>query len=226
VRSRPLLVLAAWPPELAKLRRRLAGGRALDRRAELRTIGVGLVAAAVGAARAIAEVRPSAVVLVGTAGAYADAPGAPRVGNVAAVERALLVSAAAVTARGYFPAPARTELALDARLCAELRDATDARPAIVGCPLAITSDAALARRIARGTGATLENLEAFAAAEAAANADVPFAAVLGVANVVGPAAHAQWRLNAKAAAAAACDVVWAWLPRAVRAPSRRARSPG
>ncbi|HSZ80968.1 MAG TPA: hypothetical protein VLA14_01740, partial [Polyangia bacterium] len=85
-----------------------------------------------------------------------------------------------------------------------------AATAIVACPLAITQATALARRIAT-TGAALENLEAFAVARAAAAARVPFAAVLGVSNVVGPRAHAEWRANHLAASRAACHVVWSYL---------------
>jgi len=80
----------------------------------------------------------------------------------------------------------------------------------VACPLAITRTAALARRIA-ATGAALENLEAFAVARAAAAARLPFAAVLGVSNIVGPRAHAEWRANHLAASRAACHLMWTFL---------------
>ena len=51
----------------------------------------------------------------------------------------------------------------------------------------------------------------FAVARAAAHADTPMAAALGIANHVGPRAHAEWRRNHVAASKAACAVVWAWL---------------
>ena len=65
------LVVAAWPPELAALRRWLRTlPPSLRSRVATAAIGVGLVEAAVGAARVLATLRPRAVVLVGTAGAY------------------------------------------------------------------------------------------------------------------------------------------------------------
>ena len=61
------LVLSAWEPEIAPLRR-LA--RAIDPdRLALGTVGVGAIDAAVGAAAAIAAARPAQVIFVGTAGA-------------------------------------------------------------------------------------------------------------------------------------------------------------
>lgn len=213
----PLLVVAAWPPELTRLRRRLARAPALRAGVELRAVGVGLIEAAVGAARAIDETGPRAIVLVGTAGRYAARSRALAIGTAAVVSRVRIASAAAATSRGYFPKPMPTELACDERLVAEL----GASEITVACPLAITSAVALARRIATTTGAELENLEAFAVAAAARAANVPFAAALGIANAVGPNAHAEWRAHGADAAAAACDVVARWLE--VTAPSRSRR---
>jgi nucleoside phosphorylase len=81
----------------------------------------------------------------------------------------------------------------------------------LACPLAITRSAALGRQIARATGAALENLEAFAVARAAAAAKVEFAAVLGVANRVGPTGHREWRAHHAAASRAACRLIAAYL---------------
>ena len=78
---------------------------------------------------------------------------------------------------------------------------------MVACPLAITRSAALGRRIAEATGAALENLEAFAVGRAAAAAGVPFAAVLGVANRVGPQGHEEWQRHHRAASRAACQLI-------------------
>ena len=97
-----------------------------------------------------------------------------------------------------------------ARLSASLSSSDGPWPT-VACPLAITRSAALARRIATATGALLENLEAFAVARAAAAAGVEFAAVLGVANRVGPVAHDEWRAHHRRASRAACTLVARWL---------------
>src|SRR5581483_2876877 len=72
-----LLVVAAYAPELVGL-----DGRA---------VGIGLVDAAAGTARAIAEVRPSRLVLVGTAGAF-DASLA--IGEVVVAKSAALIARA------------------------------------------------------------------------------------------------------------------------------------
>src|SRR5579872_5164136 len=63
------LVLSAWEPELAPLRRLLRGSP-LARDVVLEAIGVGTVDAAVGAAHALTRTRPRRALFVGTAGAY------------------------------------------------------------------------------------------------------------------------------------------------------------
>jgi nucleoside phosphorylase len=68
----------------------------------------------------------------------------------------------------------------------------------VACPLAISA------RPTRTSNCDVENLEAFAVARAAATAGIPFIAILGISNTVGPMAHAEWKRNAARAAAAAC----------------------
>jgi purine-nucleoside phosphorylase len=210
------LVLSAWEPELAPLRRLLRGSRAA-RDVALEAIGVGTVDAAVGAAHALARTRPRRVIFVGTAGVYPGATArALPIGAAAVAGELRLVSTATLRGDAYHPAPlvaaAETTPALRARLAAAAVDAVAS--VTVACPLAITHTAALARRIA-ATGAALENLEAFAVARAAAAAHRPFASVLGVSNVVGPRAHAEWRANHLAASRAACHVVWSLIrPRA------------
>jgi nucleoside phosphorylase len=206
------LILSAWEPELAPLRRLLRGSP-VARTVVLEPIGVGTVDAAVGATLALARARPRRVIFVGTAGVYpgAEARALP-VGTAAIAGELRLVSTATLRGDAYHPAPlvatATSTPALQARLA---RAAPDVPAGVtVACPLAITHTAALARRIS-GTGAALENLEAFAVARAAVAARVPFAAVLGVSNVVGPRAHAEWRANHLAASRAACHVVWSLL---------------
>jgi purine-nucleoside phosphorylase len=206
------LVLSAWEPEVTPLRRLLRRSP-LASTVALEAIGVGTVDAAVGAAHALARTRPRRVIFVGTAGVYpGPAARALPVGAAAIAGELRLVSTATLRGDAYHPAPlvaaAETTPALRARLSAAAVDV--ASSVTVACPLAITHAAALARRIA-GTGAALENLEAFAVARAAAGARVPFAAVLGVSNAVGPRAHAEWRANHLAASRAACHAVWSFL---------------
>jgi nucleoside phosphorylase len=218
------LVLSAWEPEIAPLRRLLLAharqqptpkDRArLD--VSLDAVGVGTVDAAVGAANAIARANPKEVIFVGTAGVY-QAAGSARslpIGSAALAGELRLISAAALRGDAYHPAPlvaaAATTPALRDRLARAAGTETPPPVVNVACPLAITRAAALARRFA-ATGAALENLEAFAVARAAAACGVAFAAVMGIANQVGPRAHAEWRAHHLAASRAACHLVWAYL---------------
>jgi purine-nucleoside phosphorylase len=188
----------------------------------LATVGVGGVDAAIGAAQAIALARPKRVVFVGTAGAYRRGQATPPIGSAVIADRVCLVSTAVVRRDGYLPAPMVTEAMTSPILAAALGAvAPDLVPSgTVACPLAITRTAMLGRLIAQATGATLENLEAFAVIRAATMAGIEAtAAVLGVANRVGPRAHPEWQANHLAASRAACKIVWGMLA-ASRPPSR------
>lgn len=209
------LVLSAWEPEIAPLRR-LARG--LDRgRLAMATAGVGAVDAAVGAAAAIAAARPARVIFVGTAGAYPRGRATAALGTVAVASELCLASTAALRGDGYLPppevlttrTPASEPLASALAACGPHKKAL----AVLGvaCPLAITRSATLGRQLAHATGAALENMEAFAVARAAAAAGVDFAAVLGIANRVGPRGHQEWRAHHEAASHAACRVVWTFV---------------
>ena len=212
--SSTILILSAWEPEIAQLRAWLArpAARALARSVRCRPVGVGVVDAGIGAARAIADVAPDRVIFVGTAGSYVVTGGALPIGTVALPDEAVLCSTATLRAEGYLPAPMVQRAPVAADLLADLRRAApEAARGNVATLLAITRTASLARRIARATGAVAENLEAFAVARAAARTDVPAAVVLGIANRVGPRAHSEWRRHHEAASKAACQVVWACL---------------
>jgi nucleoside phosphorylase len=123
------------------------------------------------------------------------------------------VSTAALRGEAYLPAPTVLRSETHRRLRVALGTAAGetgtprSLNCSVACPLAITRSATLARRIVAATGADLENLEAFAVARAADAAGVDFAAVLGVANRVGPTGHAEWRRHHRAASRAACILV-------------------
>jgi len=150
---------------------------------------------------------------VGTAGAYSRAM---RVGSVAIASDVALVSTAVVRGDGYVPGPVPMRQAATAAIarrlsaCAQSIDcpATFAR---VANPLAITKSTTLARKIAADTESDVENLEVFSVARAARTQRLSFAAVLGIANRVGPSAHQEWITNQAAASEAACAVVAAYL---------------
>jgi nucleoside phosphorylase len=204
-----ILVVAAWAPELRGLGRRLRDGR--GRPVERAVVGIGPVEAAEGTARALAAREPSLVVLVGTAGIYPRATQRPAIGQVVVARAIHFVSLSAVRGLAYFPGPMPRVAATSARFRRLLARASGAPLGDVACPAAITRSASAATALARSTGAALENLEAFAVARAAAAARRPFVAILGVANQVGPRAHAQWAAHAVAAAAAACAGVEAFV---------------
>lgn len=159
-------------------------------------VGVGPVVAAVGAARFLAEQRPEAVLMIGTAGAY---PGGPAIGRVVQGRRVGLSSGVAAMGLGYVPRPPEP-----IPCHAGLLEPLDLPSADILTSAAVTTDLTLADRLSDGW--QVEHLEAYAVARACQEAGIPFAVVLGIANRVGPQAHAQWlshRDEAQAAARAA-----------------------
>jgi nucleoside phosphorylase len=199
------LVLAAWPPELTELRRLLKRRCDVEigKQVILRAAGVGLVEAAIGATAAIAEVKPDAVMFIGTAGSYPGRRPDLALAGVVAARRLVLSADGVATGNAYLPPalPATQETTMALRRIAA---AAGLLMADVACPLAITSRPVPVGRGARSSACDVENLEAFAVGRAAAIAGLPFAAILGISNAVGPSAHAAWKRNATRAAAAAC----------------------
>jgi nucleoside phosphorylase len=209
------LIVSAWEPEIAPLRAWLRARRGAARAMlVLDTVGVGVVDAGIATARLVARARPRRILFVGTAGAYGAAPA---IDAAVVVARAQLISTAALRGDGYLPPP----LAMAATISAQpawtraLGRFASGR-ATAANPLGITRAAALARRIARDAAATVENLELFAVGRAAALAGLPFAAVVGIANRVGPRAHVEWKRHHLGASAAACTVVTRWLEQSWR----------
>lgn len=149
------------------------------------SVGVGPLRAALGAARALSARRPPAVVLVGTCGAY---PGGPPIGARLVAGALGFADLGAAGGLGYTPLPPPI-LHADSAL-SERFGLPSASVLTLG---AITSAASVAAAL--GASWSLEHLEAYAVAAACAEQGVPFAAVLGVTNVVGPGAHAEWRAN-------------------------------
>lgn len=219
---RSLLLAAAVEDELAVLLPRLRRegdcwrGTIGHTSIRARTLGVGPVEAALGAADALAsppgEPPADAAILLGTCGAF---PGAGlSIGGAVLVERSLLTSSDAAAGLAYVPAPAAALSRSEEGLLRRLSDATGLRR--VGCVTvaAITRDADHATALARHTECEVEHLEAHAFLRAAERARIPAACLLGVANDVGPDGHEQWRAHAEAASTAAL----AALDRFLRAP--------
>jgi len=206
------LILSAWEPELAFLKGAMAGLPAsLRRRVTLASVGVGLVESAIGTTLLVAQHRPNILLLVGTAGLYPGKTTTIALDQVAIAAKMVLLPEVLPGKHVFLPAILPDRMRSDPALVQALRRKTHLPAADIACPLGITATKKAAGAAAKLSGCRLENLEAFAVARAAAVAKVPFAAVLGIANHVGPAGHAQWKKHAQAAAAAACQAVLAVL---------------
>jgi nucleoside phosphorylase len=202
------LVLAAWPPELDHLRASLPElPKSVRQRLTLACVGVGLIEAGIAATRLIDEHQPSAVLLVGTAGVYPGQAVALGLESAIIAGSILLLAQILPGKHSFLPAIVPTEARSSPALVRALHKATGLPCADVACPLGITSTTVAAASAAELSGCALENLEAFAVARAAAAAKVPFAAILGIANRVGPRGHREWERHAKAAAEGACRAV-------------------
>ncbi len=215
----PLLVSAAWGPELERFRELLALGKASGE-VLLAATGIGLVDAAIGMTRCLAEHAPAQVIAIGTAGA---APGSGlAVGDVVVGTAVRLVDAAVVEGRAAMPFGAEALRCDEAML--DVIFAAGARLSPIATTLGVTTDDALAKRLA--VIAPVEHLEAYATARACAVLGVPCAIVLGIANVVGAVGREQWKANHVLASARAAEIAHAALPGLLDLRrSTRARSP-
>lgn len=172
-------------------------------------VGVGPIRAAIGAFAALQAARPASVVLVGSTGAYdVLLP----IGGAVVVRRVGWELGIADLGLGYVPLPPEpltSDPALRARLSLPEVDALT-----VG---AITTDPALAGL--RGANWQVEHMEAYAVAAACAALHIPFVAVLGISNRVGPHAHAEWLAHRVQAEEAACSAVCAAWPALAQVPA-------
>jgi purine-nucleoside phosphorylase len=176
--SRPAenLLLAAFSPELAGLDANPPAGW------RVALTGVGALAAAAATARLLVEVRPARVLFVGTCGAYDDRLA---IGDLLSVSEAVAVSLDELEGRAFRPEIERTRWAAGWAL--------PLPPHVVAVPPAITCTADGARRLS--SIASAEHLEVTGVFAACAEAGVPVAGALAVANRVGPEASAEWRAN-------------------------------
>ena len=208
-----LLVVAAYGPELYGMRRHLGDelfGSVSGVAVTCKTVGIGLPNAASGTTARLLQLQPRAVVLIGTCGFYPEISGAPAIGEAVVARKLRLVEAIELEDRGAMPDPMARALEANAMISLGLGSGR-APSHDVANTLSITTDDALARVLGQGSGCSVENLEAFAVANACALQQVPFACVLGVSNQVGSMGREEWRANHKPAALAACEIVNRWL---------------
>lgn len=159
-------------------------------------VGVGPVRAAAGAAHLFCVHRPPLAVLIGTAGAYLESIVPPA---VIAARRVGFADQAVAHNTGYVPLPPET-IVLDTTMT----DRLGVPSHDVLTVSAITTDPGITATYAKHW--QIEHMEAWAVAWAAQQAGVPLVILLGVANQVGPNAHAEWLANREAAEAAAREV--------------------
>jgi nucleoside phosphorylase len=207
-----VLILAAFHPELAALRAALGEGmcgHVADALVVGRAVGVGISAAAAGAATSVCELQPRVAVAIGTCGAYRASGLVP--GDIVVGRRICLVDAASAEGLSEFPEPMSVALDADASTAESLSKASGGRPVGIATTLAITVDDETAARIALASDSQVEHLEAHGVATACASRGIPFGALFGVANVVGAHAREQWNRHHRLASQAAADAVLRWL---------------
>lgn len=201
-----LLVVAAWEPELVRFRVRGGGVVPQGVTLVLDTLGVGLVEAAVAMTRCVERHRPSAALLIGTCGAFEATPAcAP--GSVVSGASARLVDASTLDGSAALPAPMPSDASFDGALHDALV-AAGAKSVQIANTLGITTDDALASKLASAGDCAVEHLEAFAFARACAVAGVPCGVALGVANLVGAHGRDEWLAHHVDASARAADVAF------------------
>jgi len=206
-----ILIVSAHLPELSGLRSILGdelharvGG--LDVVAS--AVGIGIPAAAAGTAFELGRRTPRAIVLIGTCGAYGGR--GHSIGQVVVGHRIHLVSAAAASGRGAFPAPMPVVVETARELSTGLANG-ELHEVDIATTLTITTDDVLAATLAESVSAEVEHLEAFGAATACDRERTAFGVVLGIANIVGASAREEWRLHHHSAGSAAAAAVARWI---------------
>jgi nucleoside phosphorylase len=222
-----VLVLAAHAPEFVGLRPHIGdslNGSIAGLFVVAKTIGVGLAVAGAATASRIHQLAPRAVVVLGSCGIYpCGVPYKPL--DIVIPNHLHLFDPSVSAGKAAFPAPMQTLIDADPGLTTGLLSDPDTlcRPAPVATTMAITTDDAIARAVHGATGIEAENLELFPIALACRAADVPFAAVLGVTNMVGSTGRTDWARYQRDAAVAAAEVIVSWLRRGAPGLRREAR---
>ena len=143
---------------------------------------MGALTAAVSTSRLLWEERPEKVLFVGTCGGYDDRL---KVGDLLAAKEAIATSVEELEGRAYRPEVERYRWSATWSLPFAAHS--------VAVPPAITRTALGARVLS--SIAAAEHLEITGVFAACHAAGTPVAALLGVSNLVGPDAHAEWLTN-------------------------------
>lgn len=213
-READLLLVGAHAPDFAGMRAFLGDrldGQMRGLTIKTKVLGFGMSVAAAACARGVAALQPRAVVLVGSCAVF---PGLPnyRPYDIVIPTRAQIVDAMVVQKRASFPEPMQTSVECHALLRAALgASAPRAASVPVASMMAPIVDDALATTIQPATGCDADNGELFGIAAACQAANVPFAAVLGVTNIVGSTGRHDWGQFHREAVTQAATVIGTWL---------------
>ncbi|MBS1785471.1 MAG: phosphorylase [Acidobacteria bacterium] len=170
------LLLGAFPPELGELMDRPPAGWTAA------CTGVGALAAAAATARWVAELKPDAVLFLGTCGHY-DAR--LKVGDCIWASEAIASSLSELRGEAYRPE-------IEATQWKATLDGPLPKHGVVVPPAITRTREGAALLGALGPAEHLELTGVFVACHAAS---VPVGAALAVVNEVGPEAQAQWKAN-------------------------------
>jgi nucleoside phosphorylase len=213
-RAADLLLVGAHAPDFAGMRAFL--GERLDGQMrgltiKTKVLGFGMAIAAAACARGVAALAPRAVVLIGTCAVF---PGLPnyRPYDLILPTRAQLVDTMVLQKRASFPEPMQTSVECHPLLRAALAASGPRSSTVpVASMMAPISDDGLATTIQPASGCDAENNELFGVAAACQAANVPFAAVLGVTNLVGSTGRHDWAQFHREAVTQAASLIGTWL---------------
>jgi nucleoside phosphorylase len=191
------LIVSAWEPEQQWLRQEWANqSQSVQTQLDLDflLLGIGPLKAAAQLTRWLTEAHLRGesvheVIFVGTAGSYDLKKFG--IGQVVATDSVWFSEGGAATGQSFFPAQV-SQQAIHYR--GHLRPHYSATPqACTVCVPSVTSQAALAAELFKL--GDLENLETAGVAQACEVFGVPWWALLGVSNGVGPRGHEEWRMH-------------------------------
>ncbi len=227
-----LMVVAAYPPELAVFadiprqapRKKPVANPAVPTPSWMslpgdaaptfiaHAVGIGVVEASVGAARAIARHEPDFVLLVGTCGFYdrSGVPGASTkaaalsIGQVVVLGVTALVDPAVTLGTAATLPPISKLHVADGELLAEVSASGASRtggPALAAVRVATTASLTTSDEVAARLSEQwdVEHLESAGVATACKAANVRFGAILGIANRVGSTGREEWARHRQAA---------------------------
>jgi nucleoside phosphorylase len=153
------------------------------------TAGIGPVAASFGLTHCLKNYKPEQIIAIGTAGTLQ--PSKLAVGDIIKVTRCHTDSDSENT---YTPQKNRA-LTIAPSAAPELSRLTkNINEVNAYCPQEITQSSELALQLAK-KGYDVETLETYAFAYVAQKFNMPFTALLGITNEVGPNGHAEWKEN-------------------------------